>query len=217
MPLRYLREPFDDADWLFELKYDGYRALAYLQDGTARLLSRGGNWFKSFPSLTDTLASDLPVRDAIIDGEVVCLDKRGRPRFNDLLFRRGTPSFVAFDLLWVDGRDLRHDPLHERKAALKALLRNPPAGVLYADHIEGNGIALFNRVCELDVEGIVAKLRYGPYVSDRDASSWVKIRNPRYSQWQGRAELFERDRHREPVAGWHICELACALASESLK
>ncbi len=70
MPLRYVREPFDDADWLFELKYDGFRALAYIQPGTARLFSRNGNWFASFGSLTDSLATELRVRNAIIDGEI---------------------------------------------------------------------------------------------------------------------------------------------------
>jgi hypothetical protein len=79
-----------------------------------------------------------------------------------------------------------------------------------SDHAEGSGTALFQRVCELDLEGIVAKQKFGPYVTEREQSTWYKIRNTGYSQMVGREELFERDRHSEPVPGWHSCELACA-------
>jgi len=82
-----------------------------------------------------------------------------------------------------------------------------------ADHLDGKGIALFDRACELDLEGIVAKHRNGRYTSDADASTWFKIRNRNYSQWAGRNEAFERDRHREPTAGWHACEVALAAAA----
>jgi len=73
-----------------------------------------------------------------------------------------------------------------------------------------DGSALFERVCELDLEGIVAKYKLAPYVSDRESSTWFKILNPEYSQREGGEELFERDRHREPTPGWHTCDLACA-------
>jgi len=85
----------------------------------------------------------------------------------------------------------------------------PPFPVRYADHVDGKGTALFERVCEMDLEGIGAKQKHAPYVSDRESSTWVKILNREYSQKQGREELFERDRHREPVPGWHSCDLAC--------
>jgi hypothetical protein len=90
------------------------------------------------------------------------------------------------------------------------LERQRAAPIRFADHIEGVGVALFGHVCKLDLEGIVAKHKYGPYVTMREESTWFKIRNPRYSQWEGREELFERDRSKEPVPGWHSCELACA-------
>ena len=77
----------------------------------------------------------------------------------------------------------------------------------YVDHIEQHGTALFQRICEMDLEGIVAKHRLAPYTTD---TTWFKIKNRNYSQMQGREELFERERHKEPVAGWHSCELACA-------
>jgi ATP-dependent DNA ligase len=79
----------------------------------------------------------------------------------------------------------------------------------YADHVEQYGTALFERVCKLDLEGIVAKHSLAPYTTER--TTWFKIKNRKYSQMEGREELFERERHHEPVAGWHSCELACEL------
>jgi len=84
----------------------------------------------------------------------------------------------------------------------------PESRMRYADHIEQHGTALFQRVCEMDLEGIVAKHSLAPYTSER--TTWFKIKNRHYSQMAGREELFERERHTEPVAGWHSCELACA-------
>jgi bifunctional non-homologous end joining protein LigD len=138
----------------------------------------------------------------VIDGEIVCVDGDGKPRFYDLLYRRGTPILIAFDILSRGEEDVRHLPLIDGKLELRRVLRqcSSPCAV-YADHIEGNGVALFERVCELDIEGVVAKHRWGPYTSDAEASTWFKIRNRRYSQWIGQDEAFERDRHREPIAG----------------
>jgi hypothetical protein len=75
--------------------------------------------------------------------------------------------------------------------------------------VENSGIALFARTCELDLEGIVAKRKHSPYRPDSRQNHWIKIRNRSYSQWKGRHELFERERHHEPVPGWHSCDLAC--------
>ncbi len=211
MPLQRRRDAFDDPNWIFELKYDGFRALAHVDHGRGRLVSRNGHPFTSFTELADCIGTALRhTREAVIDGEIVCLDRRGHSQFNKLLFRRDTPCFSAFDLLFCDGKDWRRNTLMERKTELRRVLRGTPDALLYVDHIEGNGTALFERICELDLEGIVAKYKHGPYVSEREQSTWFKIRNPRYSQMIGRAELFERDRHREPVPGWHTCELACA-------
>jgi bifunctional non-homologous end joining protein LigD len=210
MPLQQRAEPFDHPDWLFELKYDGFRALAHFGKGTCTLASRNGNVFQSFSSLTSSLSPTMR-RDAVLDGEIVCVGDQGRPQFTDLLFRRGDPAFFAFDLLWCDGRDLRSEALIERKMELKRILREhqPESRLLYVDHIRGSGKALFQHACELDLEGIVAKYAHGRYETEREKSTWYKIRNRNYSQWAGRHELFERDRHREPVPGWHSCELAC--------
>jgi bifunctional non-homologous end joining protein LigD len=213
MPLQKRRLPFDHPDWLFELKYDGFRGLAYIRSGQCKLISRNGNPFASFSGLAGTIAASLPfVHDAVLDGEILCLDRRGRPQFKNLLFRRGEPCFIAFDLLWNAGKDYRLDSLLDRKHELKRLLARIQlsAPIRYADHLDGSGLALFERVCKLDLEGIVAKHKYGPYVAMREQSTWFKIRNPRYSQWEGREELFERDRSKEPVPGWHSCAAVCS-------
>jgi bifunctional non-homologous end joining protein LigD len=147
----------------------------------------------------------------ILDGEVACVDAKGRPRFNDLLFRRREPCFFAFDLLYLNGNDCRLDSLWQRKLALRQLLNSGRrSAAIYVDHVEAEGMALYSRVCELDLEGIVAKHKDAPYFSENTISTWYKIRNPQYSQMIGRHELFERERHNEPAPGWHGCDLVCA-------
>lgn len=188
---------FDHLDWLFELKHDGYRAVAYIEDGECELVSRKGNAFRRFGSLAATIAT-LPVKSAILDGEIVCLDKDGRSQFLDLLRHRRTDAvFYAFDLLWLDGRDLRTLPLLERKRRLRRLQASRNAGLLYADHIEAQGMKLFQAVCQRDCEGIVAKHKFGMYTTTGPAT-WFKILNPDYTQKLGRLEMFEAFRERNP-------------------
>src|SRR6059058_3123188 len=180
MPLLKRAAPFDDPDWIFELKYDGFRALAVIENGRAQLLSRNGHPFASFSALAESISDSLPNARAVIDGEICCLDRRGRPQFKNLMFRRGNPPcFFAFDLLTCDGKNLRTERLIDRKQELRRLLAktSPPF-----------------------------PLRY----TEREQSTWFKILNREYSQKNGREELFERERHSEPVAGWHVCALACA-------
>ena len=125
-------EPFDHADWLFELKHDGFRSLAYLEDGRCRLVSRHRNVYKSFETLRDALAG-LQAKSAILDGEIVALDSSGVSQFKELLYRKGRAVFFAFDLVWLDGTDLRQTPLIERKKKLKKLIeRSECAEILYA-------------------------------------------------------------------------------------
>jgi len=190
VPLRATlqREPFDNPDWIFELKHDGFRSLAYVNGDGCRLISRRNNDFKRFLPLNEAL-STLPVKNAILDGELVCIDDQGRSLFNQLLFRRGQPYFYAFDLLWLNGQDLRSLRLIERKESLKKLImRSKSPSLLYADHVDGYGIDFFRMVCEKNLEGIVAKHRSSLY----DASAkWIKIKNPTYTQTERRHELFE--------------------------
>jgi ATP-dependent DNA ligase len=133
---------------------------------------------------------------------------------------RPDPVFFAFDLLYLNGKDLCYDQLADRKAALRQLLnsRGTTSALHYADHVSGSGVALYQRVCEMDLEGIVAKHKTAPYLSEHAISTWYKIKNPRYSQMVGRHRLFEQERHSEPVPGWHCCELACVdLEQESVE
>jgi len=192
------------------LKLDGFRALAVIEHGRAQLLSRDGHPFASFSALAESISDSLPNVRAVIDGEICSLDRRGRPQFKNLMFHRGNPPcFFAFDLLTY-GKDLRTERLMDRKQELRRLLARACAPLKYTEYIEGCGTASFQRVCELDLEGIVAKQKFGPYVTEREQSTWFKILNREYSQKDGREELFERERHQEPVAGWHSCVLACA-------
>jgi bifunctional non-homologous end joining protein LigD len=213
-PLRLARlaEPFNSPDWLFEIKHDGFRALAFCDRGEVRLVSRNGNVFKSFPLLAEDLGDALRRTRAVLDGEIVCLDSKGRSQFNELLYRRGEPYFYAFDLVWRDGRDLRHVALHERKAELQTLIPMSCSRLLYCDHVEERGCDLHSLACQHDLEGIVAKQRGGPYIPNDSAPTWFKIRNRKYTQIIGREERFERlERPHEPEqAGWASCVLACA-------
>ena len=167
--------------------------------------------FSSFSALAKSISDSLPNVRAVVEGEICSLDRRGRPQFKNLLFRRGnSPCFFAFDLLIHNGKDLRTERLLDRKQELRRLLaRSPDSPLKYTEYIDGCGTALFQRVCELDLEGIVAKHKFGPYVAEREQSTWFKILNREYSQKDGREELFERERHSEPVAGWHVCALVC--------
>ena len=194
------------------MKYDGFRALAHLDPSGVRLVSRNGNRFASFTTLCASLEFFLKARSAVLDGEIVCLDEEGHSQFNELLFRRGTPQFCAFDLLWLNGRDLRDSPLIERKRSLRRLI---PAGcdaLLYVDHIEGEGERLFELARERDLEGIVAKHRHSRYTAENGNPAWAKIKNRRYSQMIGRDELFERHYEAKgaPDIGWHTCTRAAA-------
>src|SRR5215472_8569425 len=133
MPLAVSRAAISHPDWIFELKWDGFRSLAYIDAGRCKLVSRNGNDFKSFPKLSESIARALDTRSAVLDGEIVCLDRKGKPQFVDLLHRRGEPLYVAFDLLRIDGEDLRYVPLMERKAKLRALVSKGSDHMLYCD------------------------------------------------------------------------------------
>ena len=111
---------------------------------------------------------------AVIDGEICSLDRRGRPQFKNLLFRRGNPPcFFAFDLLTCDGKDLRTERLLDRKQELRRLLAQSPDSLLkYTEYIDGHGTALIERICEMDLEGIIAKQKSAPYITEREHSKF---------------------------------------------
>jgi len=215
MPLGRVAEPFSHRDWVYEVKWDGFRALVHIEHGACKLISRNGNAFKSFPALNDTLPAELRARSAVLDGEIVCLDRHGKSQFRDLLFRRGEPLFYAFDLLWCNGEDLRYLPLADRKLRLRSIVPQRGQRLLFCDHVQQDGIGLFRLVCEHDLEGVVAKQKYAPYLPDRE-STWLKIRNKSYSQWIGREDLFEKERDSDPDrGGWEDCVRVCEIAMAS--
>jgi bifunctional non-homologous end joining protein LigD len=194
-PIRLSRraEPFDSDQHIFELKIDGFRALLHIEAGQGQLISRNGNVFRGFADLATWIGEHLRVESAVLDGENACVDDAGRPMFRDLLFRRRQCVFIAFDLLYLNGKDLRMLPLIERKAALKKLLRRKRSRILYLDHVEGDGRLLFEQIVEMDLEGIVCKRKDSPYkVTEKPSRYWIKVKNSRYSQLEGREELFER-------------------------
>jgi bifunctional non-homologous end joining protein LigD len=194
MRLRLIKEPFDDPDYIFELKHDGFRAIAYIARGDCRLVSRN---LKALPfkSLRAALAAMPATKSAILDGEIVVLDHSGVSRFNALLSRKGEDAamFYAFDLMWLNGTDLRERPLVERKEQLHELVRkNRCERLLYAQHIEGAGKKFFEEICAGDLEGIVAKRKMGIYKDD--GNTWLKVKNRNYSQAEGRHELLTAKR-----------------------
>jgi ATP dependent DNA ligase domain len=137
--------------------------------------------------------------------------KRDAQQFTNLLFHRGNyPCLLAFDLLMAHGKHCRRERLLDRKQELRRVLNGSDARIQYVDYVDGRGLPLFEQTCQHDLEDIDAKQKYAPYVADREAGTWFKIRNPHYSQWAGREKLFERERSRKPVAGWHSCDLAGA-------
>lgn len=179
MRLRLVKEPFDHADYLFELKHDGFRAIAYIQNGECKLISRNQNALR-FNSLKKILAA-LPVQDAIIDGEICCLDERGVSQFNWLLDRKHDAVLYAFDLLLVDGVDLRQLPLIQRKDQLQRLVRASACRqLMYAQHIVAYGKFVFAEICARDAEGMVAKRRLSVYTDG--GNSWIKIKTKSYTQ-----------------------------------
>jgi bifunctional non-homologous end joining protein LigD len=182
-PMRLSRsqQPFDSDQHVFELKIDGFRALAHFQRGQGQLVSRNGNTFRRFAELAQRIASNLKVESAVIDGQISCVDGDGRPIFRDLLFGKGHCVFFAFDLLFLNGRDLRVLPLIERKRLLKMLLGRKRLPIRYLDHIAHDGRLLFEQIVRMDLEGMVCKRKDSPYkVTEKPSSYWIKVTNPLY-------------------------------------
>jgi len=181
-------KPFDAPDWLFEIKWDGYRAIAFIENGKGRLVSRNQNDLTPrYPELKD-LPKFVKAKTAILDGEVVALDDQGRASFSLMQQRTGfRPGgrravanadvpvlYYAFDLLYLDGYDLRKQPLEERKKKLLSIIV-PGDALRYSDHYEQQGKALFKVAEQKGLEGILAKKRDSIY-QERRSSEWLKIK-----------------------------------------
>jgi bifunctional non-homologous end joining protein LigD len=173
-------KPFRNEDWLFEIKWDGYRIEAVVKDGKARIFTRNGNDGETyFPGLLTT-ATWIQADEAIVDGEVVALGEDGLPSFS-LLQELTTNSstrlqYQVFDLLHLDGRSLLNVPLEDRKALLRTVLRHTDRRVRFADHVVAEGIEFHEAAKAQGLEGIIAKHRRSVYEPGRRSRSWLKIK-----------------------------------------
>jgi len=173
------KQPPDGPGWLHEIKHDGFRLMARRDAAGVRLFTRNGYDFaKRFPLAAQAVAA-LPARSFLIDGEIIVTDNTGLAVF-DLIRRRRHECdavLVAFDLIELDGKDLRRSPLEHRKNMLAKLIRAPRPGVVVNEHYQGDGDIVFHHACKLGCEGIVSKRLGSPYRSGR-SKYWVKIKNP---------------------------------------
>lgn len=169
--------PFDDRDWIFEIKWDGYRAIAENGDKT-RLYSRNGNSFANdYPEIFSSLKK-LP-NDTIVDGEIIAYDERGRVNFNTLQMhakKRASLSYAVFDILRFKGRDTTSLTLMERKKILKKVLPDEWPFIL-SEHIEEKGVRLFETAAKSGIEGIVAKRKESVYKPGVRSMDWLKIKH----------------------------------------
>ena len=185
-----LREvPFDDPAWVFEPKYDGFRGFVYVSPSNCWFRSKRGNTMTRFQELAEQVRDQLRVRSAILDGEMVSLDEEGRQIFRRMLAGRGHLHYAAFDLLWLNGRDLRSLPLTRRKQRLERLIPTTTPAMSRVFSIERRGRDMFGAAQQLDLEGIVAKRKADLYAPE---TIWYKIKNRAYTQAEGRWELFQR-------------------------
>jgi bifunctional non-homologous end joining protein LigD len=170
--------------WAFEVKWDGYRLAIHVEAGVARILTRGGHdWTHRFPAIA-AAAAELPASSLILDGEAVMLDERGASDFGALqksLGGRGGKRsshlaiFYAFDLLYLNGHDLRSLPLDERRGILADALGLGHSPIRLSEEIDANGAAFLRQACAMGLEGIIAKRRDAPYRSGR-GGEWLKIK-----------------------------------------
>ena len=171
-------EIFNKADWIYELKWDGYRALANIHDGKVDLYSRNGISFKrKFKSIYQNLKA-IP-HDVILDGEIVVLDKKGKPQFQELQNygqdTTGELRYYVFDLLFLNGHNIMSLPLTERKSLIPEVIEDIPQ-VYYCDHIESMGKSFFEQAIGAGLEGVIAKKADSEYIPGSRSDKWLKIK-----------------------------------------
>ena len=166
------------GDWIHEIKHDGFRIMARRDGAGVRLLTRNGHDFAGRFPLAAAAVAALPVRSCLIDGEAIVTDQNGLAVFDLIRGHRPTAAVLcAFDLLDLDGEDLRREPIETRKSTLKSLLRGKRAGIAFNAHFIADGAIVYRQACALGCEGIVSKRLGSPYRSGR-ADCWVKVKNP---------------------------------------
>jgi bifunctional non-homologous end joining protein LigD len=173
-----VKEPFDHPDWVFEVKWDGYRAIAEISDGNVSLYSRNLiSLNQKFFSIVESLRKFR--FEAVLDGEIVVVDKQGRPDFQMLQnyqkSGRGHLLFYVFDLLYFQGHDLTNLPLLRRKELLKKILPSS-SKIKFSDHVLKDGVLFFNVVKEKGLEGIIAKHSQSAYRMGRRSKQWLKVK-----------------------------------------
>jgi ATP-dependent DNA ligase len=166
------------GQWLHEIKHDGFRIIARKNGAQVRLYSRPGNDLtRRFPLIVETLAR-LRSRSCIIDGEAVACDDNGIASFDLVRHHRANDSvfLYAFDLIELNGDDMRSDPLEVRKATLRSMLAKTGLGLRFNEHLEGDGPTVFAHACKMGLEGIVSKRKDSMYRSGR-SPDWLKMKN----------------------------------------
>lgn len=174
-----IENPFNDEDWVFEIKWDGFRAIAEVNNGAVKLYSRNHQSFLTRFAPIATALKKLKFQ-AIFDGEIVVLDEKGRSRFQLMQNYQRSPSihlyYYVFDLLEYQGKDLRQRPLTERKAILKKLLKSKKSPIKFSDDIDTQGIKFFKFAVKHDLEGIIGKRKESHYLEGQRSREWVKIK-----------------------------------------
>ncbi len=171
----------EGEDWLYELKYDGYRILAYVEGNSVHLITRNGNDYTNrFQSVADALIDWAAGRAMVLDGEMVITDAQGRTDFQALQSYMGNPegndpTYIVFDLLALNGEDLRGHPLVKRKETLEALMKDVPQNLYYSKHVRGSGEESFLAACHSNLEGIIGKKADSPYSGTRNGD-WIKLK-----------------------------------------
>jgi bifunctional non-homologous end joining protein LigD len=172
--------PPSGAGWLHEIKHDGFRIMARRDGAGVRLITRHGNDFTHRFPLAVEAVTRLPARSFLLDGEAIVTNDRGLAVFDLIRHKRHGADAVllAFDLIELDGEDLRRTPIEQRKRTLARLVRRPHAGIVLNEVFEGDGDILFAHACKLGCEGIVSKWLGSLYKSGR-SPYWLKIKNPK--------------------------------------
>jgi bifunctional non-homologous end joining protein LigD len=183
--------PLHDPQWIYEPKFDGFRGVLYISGRECFIRSKRNKVLSRFADLARRVGAELHARDAILDREVVALDDQGRMDFRLLLSTRGWLHYAAFDLLWLNGKDLRSLPLSQRKRRVEQLIPASNSTLSRVLAVEEHGRELYEAAQRLDLEGIVAKRKADPYSPQ---TVWYKIKNPAYTQAEGRGDLFHKPR-----------------------
>jgi len=172
--------PPSGSAWIHEIKHDGFRILARRDSAGVRLITRNGNDFTARFPLAAAAVSALPANSFLIDGEAIVTNAKGLAVFDLIRHKRHGDDavLVAFDLITLDGEDLRRRPIEDRKHKLAKLVRGPHPGIVLNQFFEGDGDVLFEHACKLGCEGIVSKRLGSPYRPGR-SPHWVKVKNPK--------------------------------------